>query len=206
MWVDAVQASLDKGYHTKDTDFSKIHRGGISNIILRGKSYSGVVLCIDVSGSMGQTMHHSDSNSYFSRLDFVKMQLEDIFCSKLTNRQKFTVIKFNHYAEKWSSTLMQATESNLQKATNAVNRWHADGGTNMEAALEMSFAVPGVTAVYLLSDGEVDDHEELLKKVVKWSNNGRINCHTTALYAPPSGQELLRNIAEATNGTYVYYG
>jgi ubiquitin-protein ligase/stress response protein SCP2 len=37
---EAVGNSLKKGYHDKDTDFSKIHKSGVSRILLKGQSYS----------------------------------------------------------------------------------------------------------------------------------------------------------------------
>ena len=36
----AVGNSLKKDYHRKDTDFCKIHRSGVSKILLKGESYS----------------------------------------------------------------------------------------------------------------------------------------------------------------------
>ena len=85
MWVDAVEASLRKGYHSAHTDFSKIQCRGVSNILLRGTSYGKVVLCIDVSGSMGSSIADASgriSASSMTRLDFVKQQLKDVFCAR----------------------------------------------------------------------------------------------------------------------------
>ena len=82
MWVDAVQASLRKGYHSASTDFSKIQCRGVSNILLRGTSYGKVVLCIDVSGSMGMHINDPSGRTSGSRLDFVKQQLKEVFCSR----------------------------------------------------------------------------------------------------------------------------
>jgi stress response protein SCP2/ubiquitin-protein ligase len=38
--VGAVQNSLDKGYHRRDTKFHKIHKSGVSKILLKGESYT----------------------------------------------------------------------------------------------------------------------------------------------------------------------
>lgn len=38
--IGSVRNSLRKGYHTRNTDFSMIHRSGVSKILLKGESYS----------------------------------------------------------------------------------------------------------------------------------------------------------------------
>ena len=40
MLIGAVQGSLDKGYHRRDTKFHKIHKSGVSKILLKGESYT----------------------------------------------------------------------------------------------------------------------------------------------------------------------
>ena len=112
---------MSKGYHSATTDFSKIHRHGVSNILLRGTSYGKVVLCIDVSGSMGININSGGVN--MTRLDFVKQQLKDVFCARLTHRQQFTVMRFDNRVYPWSKGLVQATEENLQSAVEHVQFW-----------------------------------------------------------------------------------
>ena len=205
LWVGSVRASLAKGYHSASTNFASIQRRGVSDILLRGKSYPRVVLCIDCSGSMEATFRESDGR-YVSRLDFVKRELEHVFCEKLTHRQQFTVIKFSTRATMWSKGLQQATSANLDSAVKYVHGWNADGGTNLEAALDLAFAVEKVQAVFLLSDGEVEDSEAIVERARRLSRNGEIHCHTTTFYAPASGQAMLEQIAKATNGSYFKFG
>jgi hypothetical protein len=209
MWADAVQASMSKGYHSASTDFSKIQRRGVSNILLRGTSYGKVVLCIDVSGSMGSYINFSGviSSSSMSRLDFVKQQLKDVFCARLTHRQQFTVMRFDNNVYPWTKGLLQATEENLRSAVQHVQSWNPQGGTNFSSALEAAFAVEGVQAIYFLSDGEDYDYSgRLLARVNLLSQNKKVHLHTTAFYASAAGQQTMKALAEATGGTYLNYG
>jgi len=206
MWTKAVQVSLHCGYHTPQTDFSKIQSRGVSNILLRGTSYGKVVLCIDVSGSMDCTSRDPNTGKYLSRLEFVKNQLADIFSSKLTHRQQFTVMRFNHEVHTWSDGLVQATESNLKKAQKHVNSWEPCGGTAFAPVLQAAFGMKNVEAVYFLSDGEPDECKEyVVELIAKLSQNKKIHCHTTAFSSSRYGQELLKAMSEATGGSYYYF-
>ena len=74
--------------------------------------------------------------------------------------------------------------------------------------MTVAFGVPDVQAVYLLSDGEVygGEMERLIERARVLSRNGAVHCHTTAFFAPASGQALMEGIARATGGSYVKYG
>ena len=98
MWLRSVRSSLAAGYHTTRTDFSRIQKSGVSSILLRGQSYPRIVLCIDVSGSMGSTFFDTTTGLESSRLDFVKKDLQGIFAKQLSHRQQFTLVKFDHSA------------------------------------------------------------------------------------------------------------
>ena len=147
-----------------------------------------------------------DAGHETSRLNFVKDELRNIFAEKLTHRNQFSIVEFNSTASIWSQGLQQATAANLAAATKYVSRWEPTGGTNFPDALQTAFSVPGVEAVYLLSDGEVYGERELVAQVRTLSRNGEIKCNTTAFFAPPTGQSLLKAIAEATGGSFVSFG
>jgi len=58
----AVKNSLRKKYHTKSTDFSRIHQSGVSKILLKGESYTcntnlKRVFLEDVWGFPGNTLY-----------------------------------------------------------------------------------------------------------------------------------------------------
>jgi Mg-chelatase subunit ChlD len=206
MWLLSLRSSFRNGYHSLNTDFSRIQSRGVSNILLRGKSFPRVVFCIDTSGSMGSEFVDRETNRRTSRLEYVKEELAGIFASKLTHRNQFSIVEFNSEAVIWSKGLQQATAASLDAASKFVRNWYPTGGTNYPAALHTAFSVPGVEAVYLLSDGEVWGDAELLSLVRRLSRNGEIQCNTTAFFAPESGQQLLKAIADATNGSYVKFG
>lgn len=204
MWVQSMRSSLSRGYHSLNTDFSKIQSRGVSKILLRGKSFPRVVLCIDTSGSMMSRFQDEETGRELSRLDYVKEELQAIFRDKLTHRDQFTLVQFDHRAQAWSQGLQQATEANLRAASVYVDGWQPTGGTDILGALQMSLSVPGVQAVHLLSDGEVyDSGGQILRLVRSWPG---VQIHTTAFFAPASGQALLQSIAEAGNGTYLKFG
>ena len=138
-------------------------------------------------------------------MDYVKRDLEKIFCEKISHRQQFSVLHFNSEATFWSKGLQQGTKENLKGACKFVNTWQPNGGTDFDVALEAAFSVPGVQAVFFLSDGEYQADANLIEKVRRWSKHGQIHCHTTAFFASPSGQRLLEEIAKVTNGTYFQY-
>ncbi len=72
-------------------------------------------------------------------------------------------------------------------------------------AIEAAFSVPNIQAVYFLSDGEVYDDTTALVETTRRLSLGHIHCHTTAFFAEPSGQELLREMAEVTGGEYLNF-
>jgi ubiquitin-protein ligase/Mg-chelatase subunit ChlD len=204
MWLSSIKKSVAQGYHRLNTDFSKIQSRGVSNILLRGKSYPRVVFCIDTSGSMCSEFPNPTTGRNISRLDYVKEELITIFSSKLTHRNQFTLVPFNSGASVWSRGLQQATEANLGSAINEVRRWVPSGGTDFTSALEAAFNVADVEEIYFLSDGEdwIDEYR-LTELVRRLSRNGAIQCHTTSFFAPYNGKKLLKAIANAAGGTYV---
>jgi hypothetical protein len=71
--------------------------------------------------------------------------------------------------------------------------------------LEVAFSIPDIQAIYLLTDGDAYDDGAIVQNVKRWSNGGKIQCHTTSFFAPPEGEQLLKNIAAASQGTYLKY-
>jgi ubiquitin-protein ligase/Mg-chelatase subunit ChlD len=207
MWLSSIRKSAAQGYHSHTTDFSRIQSRGVSNILLRGKSYPRVVFCIDTSGSMCMEFADPSTGRVVSRLDYVKEELLAIFSSKLTHRNQFTLVPFNSHATVWARGLQQATHDNLKAAASEVEGWHPNGGTSFRDALNAAFKVHQVEEIYFLSDGEdYMNMGELDQMLQRLSRNGAIRCHTTAFFAPPNGQQVLQAIAKATGGSYVAFG
>ena len=57
-------------------------------------------------------------------------------------------------------------------------------------------------------DGEVFGGvmDRLIERARVLSRDGAVRCHTTAFFAPSTGQALMEGIARATGGSYVKYG
>jgi hypothetical protein len=209
MWLESVKRSLEVGYHSTNTDFGRIQKSGVSDILLRGKSFSRVVLCIDCSGSMGSYFNATDGDGrgrQVSRLDFVKAEISSIFANKITHRHQFNIVQFDHRVRVWSKGLVQGTDSNVADALGFVRQWEAGGGTDILAALEACFSMDGVQAVYLLSDGEVYNCDAVVEAAARLSKRGGgIQCHTTSFFAPLSGQHMLARVAEVTGGSFLHF-
>jgi hypothetical protein len=207
--ADSVKASLRKGYHSKTTDFSRIQSRGVSNILLRGKSYPRCCFVIDVSGSMSATFH-DDQYGEISRLERVKLYLKDALTNHLTTRDQFNIIFFESRVHTWSEGMVQATQPNVKSALTFIARQDVAGATNMNDALKFAYSLPQVAAVYLLSDGEpnvnFEGNEHLCKSVRRWSQGGKIPCHCTAFFASDWAKALMREISDITGGVFVEHG
>ena len=84
-----------------------------------------------------------------------------------------------------------------------VNGLDANGGTPILAALERTFGVPGVTTVFLMTDGQPTDAsaDEIVQRS-RQLNRGGVTLHTIGL-GPDQDADFLRRLAEANGGTYV---
>ena len=206
--LKCIDMSLVRGYHTPTTDFSSIQKSGVSNILLRGMSYPRIVICIDHSGSMASKFTHPTTKEQISRLSFVKEILVDVLNNRLTSNQQFSIIFFDHGLDYlWSDKqLKQVTPANIKTAIAYCSHITPDGGTDFDIALTASFSVPNVEAIYFLSDGEAGGGIAHYTQLIRgFCVNRKICCHTTALFAPKSGQDLLQAIATTTGGTFLNY-
>ena len=216
LWADSVQTSLRCRYHTSRTDFSKIQSRGVSSFLMRGESYSRIVFCIDISGSMATGVpgayaagREGDRRQRpLSRMEVVQQQIEDILTNRLTHRQQFTIVAFNHEVVVWGHEgphLLQATKTNIDAAIKLVRSraFVPSGGTNIMDALRTAFGISNVQAVYLISDGE--DSGVSLDEVQELSDGGRIKCHATAFCSSRDGKALLEAIAAVSGGSFASF-
>lgn len=203
MLEQSVRNSEKFRYHKKGMDFSRVHASGVSNILLRGESYSAMTLVIDTSGSMGMYVDGQ------SRLQAVAAYIDEVLSDHLNSSQSFNIIEFNSSYSAWRRGVQSATPANVKAAAAYVRSWTPTGGTNMLAPLREAFNDRKVRAVVLLSDGEPwDDHEELVHSVERWSTQfgRRIPLHTTAFLAPQGGVNLMARLANVTGGKFVQVG
>ena len=205
LWADSVKCSLQCRYHTSRTDFSRIQSHGVSKFLLRGETFSRIVFCIDISGSMSAAVP-TNGNYFQSRIGVVTQKIEEILSNQLNHRQQFSILRFNHAVLPWDSgELRQATAANINAGVQFVRSgaFSPTGGTDIMDALRTAFRIPGIEAVYLISDGE--DPGVSLQEVRRLSDEGRIQCHTTAFCSSEVGRRLLESIATVTNGSFAYF-
>lgn len=116
---------------------------------------------------------------------------------------RFTIHTFGGSHDAWRSGLVEASGTNKNLAVVHVNGLSADGGTPIREALERAFAVPGVTAVFLMTDGQPTDASpsEIIAST-RTLNDGTVRLHTIGL-GPDQDADFLRELATANGGQYV---
>lgn len=203
-WLQQANLSSQaKGYHSNDTDFAAIRGNTRSNILLRGCSYPKIVFLIDVSGSMSGT--HDLGGKRISRLQFVKDQLAQVLNYHVESHQQFLLVTFSHDPKplclKKTVKFELASQNNIKLALDLANTWSAGGGTDIMSALTCAYSFAGVSAVFLLSDGEADYNLDTIAQLSR-SRGEPVPCHPTALCAAANAQKMLSEIAKVTGGVF----
>jgi Ca-activated chloride channel family protein len=120
-----------------------------------------VAFVIDTSGSMKG-----------DKVEQVKKALK--FClEKLDRKDRFAIVQFSTMAQTFSGGWSDATDGNVQKARAWVDRFEANGGTNISEALDKTFALGAedgrLATLMFLTDGrptvDITDTEALMKTV-----------------------------------------
>ncbi len=154
-----------------------------------------VVLVIDNSGSM-----HGDSIA--QARDALLLALE-----RLTDADRFNVIRFNHTTNSLFTHPRPANAHNLALAKHFVNNLRARGGTVMLPALQL--ALTGQTEqrttsqVIFLTDGSVGNEKQLFRVIRKQLGNRRL--FTIGIGSAPNSY-FMRKAAEYGRGTFTYIG
>jgi hypothetical protein len=185
----------------------------------RGKR---VAFIVDFSGSMGST----GAGGGGSRIAALKKELVRSV-QNLQQGMQFTVIFFSHHAwtietpgpnhadNGWNglgtpprANWYPATSNIKQKVCAQIESMPEGGNTNWFSPLRMGFTMsPPPSIVYLLSDGEPRDGDDVLFRL-KEINPGGTPIDTIAFELPGSPAGLLLEIAESTGGRFsmVYEG
>ena len=155
-----------------------------------------IVFVVDRSGSM------TDS------IDYVKEELKRSI-RDLAEEKEFHVIFYSSGppVEMPTRRLVNATDSNKQRAFEFIDGIIAQGETDPSKALERAFEVKP-ELIYLLTDGEFDKAMvDLLKRL---NRDQKITVHTIGFWAwrsrrdsdPPSGEEVMKIMADQNGGNY----
>lgn len=142
---------------------------------------------IDCSGSMGGT---SIAQARKAALDIL---------DRLKPEDSFNVTLFGSQYQHLFSSMAPATAKYITEAWNRLEKLDAEmGGTEMEAALEAVFSLSGPegdATILLITDGEIQEHEKLVKRAKKSGHRIFVVGVGTAV-----AEAFLHSLADATDG------
>ncbi|WP_455234537.1 marine proteobacterial sortase target protein [Thiogranum longum] len=154
-----------------------------------------VVFVIDTSGSM-----HGDSIEQARNALLLALE-------RLTAKDRFNVIRFNHSTDSLFPESRSANTGNLAIAHNFVAGLAADGGTEMLPALQTALQdqeeTSGIRQVIFLTDGSVGNERELFKVIRKQLGKSRL--FTIGIGSAPNSY-FMRKAAQYGRGTFTYIG
>lgn len=149
-----------------------------------------VIFLVDTSGSMsGESISQAESG--------LKRCL-DI----LEKGDRFSIIRFASDFSSFSPELRAVSDDKLQAAKEYINHLDADGGTEMQPALESAFAMlppesGRMPMIVFLTDGDVGNEEALLQLLASKLGNTRL--FTFGIGSAPN-EFLMHRMAEAGRG------
>lgn len=153
----------------------------------KGKRF---VFVIDKSGSMNNQ----------GRLGKAKRELIATLRS-LKPEARFMVYFFDQGAEPMPVTsMMAATPENIAWAARWIEGRGVGGSTDPRDALRFTFNLKPDT-VWLLTDGQFADDDEVLKQIRTANSNAAIRINTVA-FKDKSGEAVLKQIAAENDGSY----
>ena len=175
--------------------------GPKSNFFGTGGNAYHIVYVVDRSGSMLDT------------LDLVKKEMLRSIC-RLSPAQTFHVIFFatGKPLENAPRRLVYANEDYKREAMKYLKTIHAQGRTDPIPALRRAFTVLQRTPnqkrgklVYLLTDGEFQDNEQVLKTVKELNKSGQIYINTILHHhESPPAVKVLKAIAKENGGRFKF--
>ncbi len=152
---------------------------------------------IDISGSMGGPSIEQAREALLRALD------------RLRPGDTFDVMKFNHQNEVLSERFLPARGPELDEARAWVRSLRASGGTEITAALVRGMQMLAdadpwpARRLVLITDGAVDDEEEVLAEVTR--RLGKARLHIIGIGAAPN-RHLVRRLAEIGRGACEFIG
>jgi Ca-activated chloride channel family protein len=154
-----------------------------------------LIYVIDTSGSMaGQSITQA------------KAALRDAL-GQLTSADRFNVIEFNSTTSSLYGAPMPLTAATYAEALDYVDALEADGGTEMEPAIEMALGQPATSGylrhVIFLTDAGVANETALFTAIEQRLGTARL--YTVGIGAAPNSY-FMRKAAEFGRGTYTHIG
>jgi Ca-activated chloride channel family protein len=125
----------------------------------------------------------------------------------LTERDRFNVVEFNSVTRALWPDALPATEGNIRLARAWVERLRAEGGTEMQAALEFALGAhetPGyLRQVVFITDGAVGNEEALFRLI--GAKLGASRLFTVGIGSAPNSHFMTR-AAQFGRGTFTHVG
>ncbi len=151
-----------------------------------------LILVVDTSGSMGGTSIRAAKAALQSAL------------SGLHSEDLFNIIEFNSHTRSLWPAPQSANANNISEASRFIRRLSADGGTEMEPALQQALAnrIDGyLRQIVFVTDGAVG-YEEHLFRMIR-NNLAGARLFTVGIGSAPNSY-FMRKAAQAGRGTFTY--
>ena len=156
-----------------------------------------VIFVLDTSGSMEGDSIKQAKTALLLAIDQLKA------------KDNFNVIEFNSYAQNLWEMPKQADANNKEQAKHFVNSLSANGGTEMESALNLAFSQPKTQAtaalrqIIFITDGSVGNEESLMQLISHKLENSRL--FTVGIGSAPNSY-FMSEAAKMGKGTFTYIG
>jgi uncharacterized protein YegL len=158
-----------------------------------------IAYLLDISGSM------RDGNKLGKAKEALIKALNE-----LKPKDSFNIIVFWGRSAAFSDVMLPATQGNVEAGCIFVERLRTGDGTNISAAIDLTFELEDLTQIYLLSDGEptygIKDPTRMRDRIKELNKDRNIRISTLALALGEQfpGMALLKGIAEDNHGQYSY--
>jgi Ca-activated chloride channel family protein len=154
-----------------------------------------VIFVIDTSGSM-----HGDS---------IDQAVESLHFGlrRLNPKDRFNIIRFSNESSALFNSSLRASSENLDRARNFVDNLEANGGTEMNGAIERALrpSIPAgyISQVIFVTDGAVGAEQALFNTIENLLGNRRF--FTVGIGTAPNGY-FMKKAAAAGRGSFTMIG
>ncbi len=197
-WRPAIGAEPGAAVFTEELDGTTYAKVMFMPPQQRGAAVSiprETVIIVDTSGSMAGASFDQAVRAVDSALDMLS---EDDY---------FNIVRFSNSHAGLFTRAQPATQANLNQARRFLRGLRANGGTNMgpplEEALTRDSGVELLKQVVFITDGAVDNEQELFALIYRELGQSRL--FTVGIGAAPNSY-FMRKAAETGRGTYTYIG